>query len=156
MYLGGDLSLISLCRVLIIQLFMDMAEMQGEQRKVVSWKMHWIYSQNVQQPVHRCTSCHTAVTKSPRNQQREGKSAVAHDSVQADLLCCSGPEVAKTLLWWGHMAHGTGDCSPRDSQAQPERRGPGKEIPLSDIPQRPASFSSAPLMDYLWIRLVPL
>lgn len=51
MYLGGDLSLISLCRVLIIQSFMDMAEMQGEQRKVVSWKMHWIYSQNVQQPV---------------------------------------------------------------------------------------------------------
>lgn len=73
MYLGGDLSLISLCRVLIIQLFMDMAEMQGEQRKVVSWTMHWIYSQNVQQPVHSCTSCHTAVTKSPRNQQREGK-----------------------------------------------------------------------------------
>lgn len=100
------------------------------------------------------TLCHTAVIKSPRNQQREGKSAVAHDSVQADLLCCSGPEGAKMLPWWEHMAHGTGDCSPHDSRTRPERRGPGKEIPLSDIPQRPTSFSSAPLTDYLLIRLV--
>lgn len=81
---------------------------------------------------------------------------VAHDSVQADLLCCSGPEVAKTLLWWEHMAHDPGDCSPRDSKTEPELRGPGKEIPLSDISQRPTSFSSAPLMDCLLIRLVPL